>query len=211
MSRDSEISLSSEDEDPTWRRPGINGFRQTLRNTMMQTKYQLVVMGLVILDVVLVVGQLMLDLQGSHHTASRVLHYLSLAVLSIFFLEIIFKIFTYEREFFSSKFEMFDAVVVIVALILDIIYLDETDAHSGFGFIIILRLWRLVRIQNAMMVQVRRVEEKKLEREKQRRWVVEEELQRYKTYVATLQENAYPDLPPFENSTKDPPDNREPA
>lgn len=43
---------------------------------------------------------------------------------------------------------MFDAIVVLVALCLDAVYLHADDARIGTGLIIILRIWRVVRIQN---------------------------------------------------------------
>lgn len=43
--------------------------------------------------------------------------------------------------------DVFDAVVVIVCFCLDAVYLHSHDAHAGAGFMIVLRLWRVVHIQ----------------------------------------------------------------
>lgn len=43
--------------------------------------------------------------------------------------------------------DVFDAAVVIVCLCLDAAYLHSHDAHAGTGFVIVLRLWRVVHIQ----------------------------------------------------------------
>lgn len=47
---------------------------------------------------------------------SQVFHYLSLSILTIFLVEVGFKIFVYRREFFHHKFEVLDGIVVVVSL-----------------------------------------------------------------------------------------------
>ena len=44
--------------------------------------------------------------------------------------------------------EVFDALVVITSFALDIVYANKEGATSGLGLLIILRLWRVVRILN---------------------------------------------------------------
>lgn len=43
--------------------------------------------------------------------------------------------------------DVFDAVVVVMCFTLDAVYLHSHDAHIGTGFLIVLRLWRVVHIQ----------------------------------------------------------------
>ncbi|XP_068236119.1 voltage-gated hydrogen channel 1-like [Palaemon carinicauda] len=195
---DAKSNASSVSEDFSRRRPGFEGLRYKIREVMATTRYQLAVVVLVITDMALVIGQLMLDLQHTHALPSLVLHYLSLAVLSLFCFEILVKILSMGLEFFTHKLEVFDAIVVIVAFVLDIVYLHSSDAHSGISLIIVLRLWRVVRIQNAMMLQVRRVEEKRVHVERQQRLLVEEELERCRAYVATLQQKLSANSIPYE-------------
>ena len=45
--------------------------------------------------------------------------------------------------------DVFDAIVVIVALILDGVSLHSKDAFGAVGLIIVLRLWKVIRIQNS--------------------------------------------------------------
>lgn len=78
----------------------------------------------------------------------QVFHYLSLALLTFFMVELAGKLLAYRLEFFHHKFEVFDGLVVIVSFILDIVYITSKDAFDGMGLLILLRLWRVARIVN---------------------------------------------------------------
>ncbi|XP_071520491.1 uncharacterized protein [Panulirus ornatus] len=124
--------------------------REHLQHILSSTPCQVTVVGLVLVDAALVVAVLLLELD--HNTrrslAPIVLHNLSLALLCLFFVEILLKIYAYQFEYFTHKAEVFDGLVVTVALCLDIVYIHSEDAHAGFGLLIVLRLWRVVRIQH---------------------------------------------------------------
>lgn len=75
-------------------------------------------------------------------------HYLSLALLTFFMVELAGKLFAYRLEFFYHKFEVFDGLVVIVSFVLDIVFIFHEDAFDGMGLLILLRLWRVARIIN---------------------------------------------------------------
>ncbi|MGH0123610.1 UNVERIFIED_CONTAM: hypothetical protein FKN15_050212 [Acipenser sinensis] len=127
-------------------------FRDSLRKLFSSHKFQVSVVCLVILDAVFVLCELLLDLaiikQDDHKIPSQVFHYLSLALLTFFMVELFGKLFAYRLEFFHHKFEVFDGVVVIVSFILDIVYISHEDAFDGVGLLILLRLWRVARIVN---------------------------------------------------------------
>lgn len=78
----------------------------------------------------------------------QIFHYLSLALLTFFMVELAGKMFAYRREFFEHKFEVFDGVVVVVSFVLDIVFIFHEDAFDGIGLLILLRLWRVARIIN---------------------------------------------------------------
>lgn len=75
-------------------------------------------------------------------------HYLSLALLTFFMVELFGKLFAFRLEFFQHKFEVFDGLVVTVSFILDIVFIFHEDAFDGTGLLILLRLWRVARIVN---------------------------------------------------------------
>lgn len=78
----------------------------------------------------------------------QVFHYLSLALVTFFMVELMGKLFAYHLEFFQHKFEVFDGLVVIVSFVLDIVFIFHEDAFDGIGLLILLRLWRVARIIN---------------------------------------------------------------
>ncbi len=78
----------------------------------------------------------------------QIFHYLSLALLTFFMVELSGKIYAYRLELLHHKFEVFDGIVVVVSFILDIVYISKEDAFDAMGLLILLRLWRVARIIN---------------------------------------------------------------
>lgn len=81
----------------------------------------------------------------------QVFHYLSLAILTLFMVEIGFKLFIYRLEFFHHKFEVLDGIVVIISFVLDIVLLFLEREFEAIGLLILLRLWRVARIINGKL------------------------------------------------------------
>lgn len=63
-------------------------------------------------------------------------------------LEISLKVFVFRLEFFHHKFEILDAIVVVVSFVLDLILLFKNHHFEALGLLILLRLWRVARIIN---------------------------------------------------------------
>ena len=80
-----------------------------------------------------------------------VLHYMSLTILSIFMVELFFKLIALGKEFFHHKLEIFDAFVIISSFILDIISLVYEEAFAALELLVLLRLWRIVRVVNGKL------------------------------------------------------------
>jgi hypothetical protein len=78
-----------------------------------------------------------------------ILHLFSLIILTIFLFEILLKLIAFRLKFFTHKFEVFDATVVTISWILDVgsIVREESFAQAA-SLIILLRIWRVVRIVN---------------------------------------------------------------
>lgn len=134
-------------------------FRDSLRRLYKTERFQIVVVCLVVLDAIFVLCELLIDLsiiQADHHRiAPQVFHYLSLALLTFFMVELCGKIYAYRLEFLHHKFEVFDGIVVVVSFILDIVYISKEDAFDAMGLLILLRLWRVARIINGIMMSVK--------------------------------------------------------
>ncbi|XP_037599350.1 voltage-gated hydrogen channel 1 isoform X2 [Cebus imitator] len=127
-------------------------FRGTLRKLFSSHRFQVIIICLVVLDALLVLAELILDLTitqpHKNNNATRVFHYMSIAILGFFMMEIIFKLYVFRLEFFHHKFEILDAVVVVVSFVLDIVLLFREHDFEALGLLILLRLWRVARIIN---------------------------------------------------------------
>ncbi|XP_048370074.1 voltage-gated hydrogen channel 1 [Sphaerodactylus townsendi] len=134
-------------------------FREVMRKLFQSHKFQILVVCLVILDAVLVLAELLLDLKiihpDEHEIVPEVFHYLSLSILTLFLVEVSFKLFTYRLEFFHHKFEVLDAIVVVISFVLDIVVLFLKHDFEAFGLLILLRLWRVARIINGIILSVK--------------------------------------------------------
>ncbi|KAH0625619.1 hypothetical protein JD844_015206 [Phrynosoma platyrhinos] len=132
---------------------------------------EILIVCLVILDAVLVLGELLLDLKIIHpdkdEIAPKVFHYLSLSILTLFLVEVSFKLFAYRLEFFKHKFEVLDAIVVIVSFVLDIVLLFREHEFEALGLLILLRLWRVARIINGIILSVKTRSEQQVSKLKQ--------------------------------------------
>ncbi|KAM9622540.1 voltage-gated hydrogen channel 1 isoform 1-T5 [Trichechus inunguis] len=146
-------------------------FRATLRKLFSCHRFQVIIICLVILDALLVLAELILDLKiiqpDRNNYAARVFHYMSIAILTFFMMEISFKIFVFRLEFFHHKFEILDAIVVVLSFILDIVLLFREHEFEALGLLILLRLWRVARIVNGIIISVKTRSERQLLRLKQ--------------------------------------------
>uniref|UniRef100_A0A3Q2XU94 Voltage-gated hydrogen channel 1 n=1 Tax=Hippocampus comes TaxID=109280 RepID=A0A3Q2XU94_HIPCM len=157
---DEELHVDSDELGPaTGQYPATLTFRDSLKRLYSSARFQVLVVCLVVLDAIFVLGEVLIDLsiiQLEHgHIAPEVFHYLSLALLTFFMVEIAGKLFAYRLEFFQHKFEVFDALVVMVSFVLDVVFIFHDDVFDGMGLLILLRLWRVARIINGILVSVK--------------------------------------------------------
>lgn len=167
-----ELHEASEELSPaTGQFPTTLTFRESLCRLYSSERFQVLVVCLVILDAIFVLAELLIDLsviELEHgHLAPEVFHYLSLALLTFFMVELVGKLYAYRLEFFQHKFEVFDGVVVIVSFVLDVVFIFREDAFDGMGLIILLRLWRVARIINGILVSVKTRANQKLHKLKE--------------------------------------------
>ncbi|KAM6120123.1 voltage-gated hydrogen channel 1 [Phoenicopterus ruber ruber] len=160
---DSEIKL-----EPTGNRVS---FQDMMKKLFSSHRFQILVVCLVILDALLVLGELLMDLKIIHpdkyNITPKVFHYLSLSILTIFLVEVGFKIFVYRWEFFHHKFEVLDGIVVIVSFILDVVLIFREHEFEAIGLLILLRLWRVARIINGIILSVKTRSEQQVSKLKQ--------------------------------------------
>ncbi|XP_019617216.1 PREDICTED: voltage-gated hydrogen channel 1-like [Branchiostoma belcheri] len=121
------------------------------------------------------------------HPAPEILHYMSIAILTIFLIEIMFKVYAYQKDYLKHKMELFDAVVVIISFCFDVAYANHEDAFDGIGLLVVLRLWRVTRIINGILMSVQHTAEKKINAHKQARQEVQEELNKMIAHAHDLE------------------------
>ena len=56
-------------------------------------------------------------------------------------------------KYFTHKFEVLDGIVVVISWVLDIASLAREEAFEAAALLIVLRLWRVVRIVNGKHMQ----------------------------------------------------------
>lgn len=124
------------------------------------------------------------DKESKELTAALVLHYMSLSIVTLFLIEISLKIVAFGLEFFKSKLEVFDAFVVVISFVLDLLSLLLEEKFAGLQLLILLRLWRIVRVINGVILSVETSAEKKIEAQKRLREELELELEKFRRYCS---------------------------
>jgi hypothetical protein len=68
-----------------------------------------------------------------------ILKYIGITILGIFIIEILIKIIFNTRAFFKTKMEIFDALVVAISFVLDILFFEHQNV--AIQLLTLLRLW----------------------------------------------------------------------
>ncbi|XP_029475049.1 voltage-gated hydrogen channel 1 [Rhinatrema bivittatum] len=163
---DDEVEIHRQEEPRERPLPATSSFRDALKWLFSRHKFQVTIVCLVVIDALFVLCEILLDLEiikpDKHHIAPQVFHYLSLSVLTFFVVEIFGKLYAFRLEFFHHKFEILDAVVVLISFIIDIIYIAQENLFQAVGLLILLRLWRVARIINGIIVSIKTTAEEKI-------------------------------------------------
>jgi len=96
------------------------------------------------------VSEVHADARPSWHgweEAERIIHIISIAILSLFALELLLLMIGLGATFFRSPFYMLDAAIIATSLFFDL----STWNNEGAGLFILLRIWRLVRILHGVL------------------------------------------------------------
>ncbi|XP_033628457.1 voltage-gated hydrogen channel 1-like isoform X2 [Asterias rubens] len=120
--------------------------------------------------------------------AAEAFHIMSLIILSIFMIELALKVFALGAKFFHSKLEVFDAIVIVTSFILDIVTLIFPEQFAVLDLIVVLRLWRILRIVNGVVLSVEQQAEKKIHHHKKLKRRALYILRKFETYSEALEE-----------------------
>lgn len=116
--------------------------------------FEVLIVGLVVLNSLVVMVELLLELgllerSASDEPAIRVLAYANVAILALFVLEMGVKVPVYGKAMLRHRLEIFDATVVLVSFSLALALGGERKPTHPLGLLIILRLWRVTKILNS--------------------------------------------------------------
>ncbi|CAF3935717.1 unnamed protein product [Rotaria sp. Silwood2] len=149
-----------------------------------KTIFHVGIIVLVLLDCLLVVGELLLDFiylseqcdnkkknatgdeKVENHKlelAIEILHYASIALLAIFVFEVTVKIYAFGKKWWNfreKKMDWLDAIIVIASFVIDIYFLKKPSVIAEISLLFIsFRLWRIIRIINSVAQSIRSQDE----------------------------------------------------
>lgn len=166
----------------SWR---VSHFYESWRHRMCHVfesqRFHVLVICLTLLDLVFVVSELIIEVVAQQnschliseagephaeiqfspavHAALDALFWASLSILAFFSLEILLKLLVYGPLYFLRHlFELLDAVIVIVSITLDLVFRGKEESVT-IEVIIVLRLWRLVRVMDGVAGEVQETAE----------------------------------------------------
>lgn len=135
-------------------------FQKITRSVVINKVFNYTILSLVMCDTVVVLSEIMIGSYGLKHPSASiestkdVLTDISMALLTIFTAEIPFRLIGLKLEFFKDKFEVFDSIIVLLSLFLSV-FLSAGGAKEGVELLVILRLWRITRIANGLILSVK--------------------------------------------------------
>ncbi|XP_030846823.1 voltage-gated proton channel isoform X2 [Strongylocentrotus purpuratus] len=198
---DSSDSVVSDSHDGHPARTEPLSLREKLHEIMETQKFHIAILVLVVIDCILVIVELVIDFEvlsqeegqcnatetdkeEKEVTAANVLHYISIGILSIFMIELLIKIPVFRMEFFRSKLEVFDGIIIVISFVLDVVSLIYEEQFAVLQLLVLLRLWRIVRVVNGVILSVETQAKKKIEQQKHLRAEVEHEMEKFRRYCA---------------------------
>lgn len=114
--------------------------RQKIRFILNSNYLNIAVIILVLVDSLCVTIELVIDLDSSEKSesltlASEFFKYLGFSIISLFVIEITLKVAFLWRDFFKSKLEIIDGIIVYSSFILDVVFMNN-DELSAIGTVL---------------------------------------------------------------------------
>jgi hypothetical protein len=85
----------------------------------------------------------------------KILHYMSISILTFFVFELLIKIYVFGRDFWNinqRKMDYFDGIIVSCSYLIDIYFLENEKNYFmeyRFAMMMTIRMWRIIRIINS--------------------------------------------------------------
>jgi len=126
-------------------------FRTKLRNFLDKLVVEFVVIAIVLVYMVLILVDLLLaDEPKLSESWVHAFRYVDLGFLVFFTVELIFRLYAYGFRYLYSFINTFDALIVVISLVLQLYYIVNMSDLNTPGFLSALRLVRLMRLMVVM-------------------------------------------------------------
>ncbi|XP_060743002.1 transmembrane protein 266 [Tachysurus vachellii] len=173
-------------EGSNWLKPCCGRRAALWQVCLLSAGFNCLLVACVILVVVLLTLELLIDTRLLQFTnASQfagIIHWISLVILSIFFTETVFRIVVLGIwDYIENKVEVFDGAVIVLSLapmVASTVANGPSSPWDAISLIITLRIWRVKRIIDAYMLQVKVEMEMELQQYEKAKAVREEQLER---------------------------------
>ncbi|KRX68238.1 Voltage-gated hydrogen channel 1, partial [Trichinella sp. T9] len=124
----------------------------------------------------------MFELGNESRVMICILHYFNIGVLSLFFVELVLKVFVMGFTIFKYRMEMFDFIVIILSFSLSIVYGNCNRTADGAGLLISFRLWRILRIFKNVVASVKMEAQRKIRKEGRTKKALQREVCKLREY-----------------------------
>ncbi|KAF9282271.1 hypothetical protein BKA57DRAFT_441970 [Linnemannia elongata] len=183
------INASSEED--------TSSFRHQIGEILESKKAHALILILTAIDVALVILQIAASLLHYDDTKEaqwflELLAHTSLAIVSIFVLEIILKVYAFGLGYFwtgnpHGVLHLLDALIIIISFLLEV-FLKGAEQELG-ALLIIFRLWRLVKLTGTVAIETVEHNQATVAALEQRIKVLENELKESQSEVQRLRAN----------------------
>ncbi|XP_011607968.2 transmembrane protein 266-like isoform X1 [Takifugu rubripes] len=183
--------LSNTDEDDNrdgsnWLKPCCGRHVALWQVCLLSTGFNCVLVSCVILVVLFLSLELLIDtklLQFSNaFQFASIIHWISLVILSLFFSETVFRIVVLGIwDYIENKVEVFDGAIIVLSLapmVASTVANGPSSPWDAISLIITLRIWRIKRLIDAYVLQVKVEMELEIQQCERTKAVREEQLER---------------------------------
>ncbi|KAM8860398.1 transmembrane protein 266 isoform 2-T2 [Synchiropus picturatus] len=153
-----------EDKDGSnWLKPCCGRRAALWQVCLLSAGFNCFLVACVVLVVLLLTLELLVDIKllqfNNASQFASVIHWISLAILSVFFTETVFRIVVLGIwDYIENKVEVFDGAVIVLSLapmVASTVANGPSSPWDAIGLIITLRIWRVKRIIDAYVLQVK--------------------------------------------------------
>ncbi|XP_041693391.1 transmembrane protein 266 isoform X2 [Coregonus clupeaformis] len=181
-------NLDEEDnrEGSNWLKPCCGRRAALWQVCLLSAGFNCFLVACVILVVVLLCLELLIDTKllqfNNAFQFASIIHWISLVILSVFFTETVFRIVVLGIwDYIENKVEVFDGAVIVLSLapmVASTVANGPSSPWDAIGLIITMRIWRVKRIIDAYVLQVKVEMEMETQQYEKAKAVREEQLER---------------------------------